>query len=363
MLHAVIMAGGAGTRFWPASRSELPKQLLHFGGERTMLQSTVDRLDGLIANENVLVVTNQALVPQVAKQLPQLVPHALLGEPCKRDTAACIGLAAAILLRRDPDATLAVMPADHRIATDELFQQSIRHAVHLVEEEPGRLVTFGIRPTYPAESFGYIERGERIAPFDAKAEAWSAYRVRKFREKPNIALAREFLTDRRFLWNAGIFVWKAHTIDAALARFEPQMHQHLAAIAKSAGTPDFEEHLHREFAKIDGRSIDYAVMEHHDNVVVIEAPFQWDDVGSWQAVARTRGIDASGNTTSGRHLGIETTGCIVHNESDHLVVTLGLQDCLVVRTPDATLVANKHDEESIRDVVEQLRQRGWTDYL
>ena len=363
MLHAVIMAGGVGTRFWPASRSKLPKQLLHFGCARTMLQSTVERLDGLVAQDNVMVVTNQALVTQVSQQLPDLSPQALLGEPCKRDTAACIGLAAAIILKRDPNAALIVMPADHQIETVASFQQSIHHALRLIEDQDGRLVTFGIRPTYAAESFGYIERGDHIAFPDTQPEELNTFQVRRFREKPTADLAREFLADGNFLWNAGIFVWKASTIDAAIARFEPEMHKHLHHIAEAADTPEFNAIFQQEFSKIQGRSIDYAVMERYEDVVVVEAPFTWDDVGSWQAVARTQGHDPNGNTVVGKHLGINTTGCIVHTDNDHLIVTLGLQDCLVIRTPDATLVANKHDEEAIRDVVEQLRQRGWTDYL
>ncbi|MBB74333.1 MAG: mannose-1-phosphate guanylyltransferase [Planctomycetaceae bacterium] len=363
MLHAVIMAGGAGTRFWPASRSKLPKQLLHFGCSQTMLQSTVARLDGLVPQDNVMVVTNQALVAHVSQQLPGLAPQALLGEPCKRDTAACIGMAAAIILKRDPKATLLVMPADHQIETVESFQRTIQHALRLIEDRSGRLVTFGIRPTYAAESFGYIERGDHITLPDTPPDELNSFQVRRFREKPTADLAREFLADGNFLWNAGIFVWKASTIDAAIARFEPEMHEHLRRIVEAADTPDFAAMFQQEFSKIQGRSIDYAVMERHEDVVVVEAPFNWDDVGSWQAVARTQGHDADGNTVVGKHLGINTTGCIVHTDDEHLIVTLGLQDCLVIRTPDATFVANKHDEEAIRDVVAQLRQRGWTDYL
>ena len=363
MLHAVIMAGGAGTRFWPASRSKLPKQLLQFGCSQTMLQATAERLDGLVTQDNVMVVTNQALVAKVSQQLPHLSSQALLGEPCKRDTAACIGLAAAIILKRDPNAALIVMPADHQIETVASFQQTIHHALRLIEDRSERLVTFGIRPTYAAESFGYIERGERITLSDVQPKELNTFQVCRFREKPDADRAREFVADGNFLWNAGIFVWKASTIDAALAQFEPEMHERLKRIAEATNTPEFETIFQQEFSKIQGRSIDYAVMERHEDVVVVEAPFTWDDVGSWQAVARTQGHDPEGNTVVGKHLGINTTGCIVHTDNDHLIVTLGLKDCLVIRTPDATFVANKHDEEAIRDVVEQLRQRGWTDYL
>ena len=363
MLYAVIMAGGAGTRFWPASRTLLPKQLLEFVGGRTMIQATVDRIAELVPPERTLVVTNQQLIAPIAAQLPQLPAGGILGEPCKRDTAPCIGLAAALIARTDPDATMVVMPSDHVIQPVEDFHRAIRSAAQLVVEQPRRIVTFGIRPTYPAESFGYIERGEPLAGTAANTKSPPAFRVNRFREKPNAATAREYLATGNFYWNSGIFVWRASTIVDALSKFEPQMSSHLQTIAAAAGSPDFAATLLREFAAIQGKSIDYAVMEHYDDVAVIEAPFQWDDVGSWQSLIRLRGTDADGNTIIGRHLGVNTSGSIVRTDENHLVVTLGLHDCIVVHTPDATLVANKHDEEAIRKVVELLKERGWIEYL
>ena len=187
MLHAVIMAGGSGTRFWPESRSLRPKQLLRLVGERTMIQSTVDRLGDLAPPERTLVVTGASLVDEVWNQLPQLPPTSLVGEPCRRDTAPCIGLAALLVLRNDPQAIMAVMPADHVISPDEAFRRAIQQAQALVEAEPDRIVTFGIRPTYPAESFGYIERGEQLT---SAAGAARVYRVKQFREKPKGDVAK-----------------------------------------------------------------------------------------------------------------------------------------------------------------------------
>jgi mannose-1-phosphate guanylyltransferase len=252
---------------------------------------------------------------------------------------------------------MAVMPSDHVIEPAEKFQAAIRAAAALVEQTPGRLVTFGIRPTYPAESFGYIERGE---PIDA---AQGVYRVSRFREKPKGDLARQYFESGKFYWNSGIFVWRASTILDLLERLQPAMCDHLRAIGAAWATPQFAEVFDREFTAIEGISIDYAVMEHAQDIAVIEAPFSWDDVGSWQAMARLRGQDAQGNTIVGKHLGLRTSGCIVRTSNEHLVATLGLTDCIVVHTPDATLVANKHDEEAVRQLVKLLEERGWSEYL
>ena len=360
MLHAIVMAGGSGTRFWPASRAALPKQLLPLAGERTLLEDTVARLEGLVPPERVLVVTSARLLDAARRQLPQVPESGLVGEPCKRDTAPCIGLAALLVSRHDPDATMAVMPSDHVITPAAKFQDAIRQAAALVEAAPGRLVTFGIRPTYPAESFGYIQQGAALAVAPGAAPA---HVVARFREKPPAQVAAEYLAAGDSLWNAGIFVWKAATILAALRERQPDCLAHLERIAAAWDGPDREAVFAREFAAIKGISIDYAVLEHAADVVVIEAPFTWDDLGGWSAVARQRGVDAEGNTIVGRHLGIDSVRTIVHAAGDHLVVTMGLEDMLVVHTPDATLVADRTREEAVRKVVAELEQRGWQEYL
>ena len=364
MLHAVIMAGGSGTRFWPESRRNRPKQFLELLGSRSMLQQTLDRLAGLVPPERILVVTNARLVDQVAEQLPELPRDAIVGEPAKRNTAPCIGLAANEVRRRDPHATMVVLPADHTIQTTKRFQSALEQAAELAEQQDNRLVTFGIRPTYAAESFGYIERGE---PLSGAAGA-AVFRVKRFHEKPEADIAREYVEAGSFYWNSGIFVWKAETILEALAAYEPEMHEHLKQIADGYGTPDYVTVFEREFAAIRGESIDFAVMERAADdssreVIVIEAPFDWDDVGSWQALSRLRGTDENGNTIAGKYQGLKTTGSIVLGDERHLIATIGLEDVIVVHTPDATLVASKHDEESIRKLVELMEEKGLDEYL
>ncbi|MFW6169672.1 MAG: mannose-1-phosphate guanylyltransferase [Planctomycetota bacterium] len=353
------MAGGSGTRFWPASRNQTPKQLLNLAGAQTMIQSTISRLGQYIPPERVLILTNQKLVKPVMDQLPQLPPGAVIGEPCKRDTAPCIGLAAVLLAKQDPEATMVVMPADHVIGPDEVFQQAVDQAVKLVEQDPRRIVTFGIQPTYAAESFGYIERGQALKD----AGTVPAYQVRRFCEKPTGDVARHYVESGEYYWNSGIFAWKARTILDALRHFAPDIHQHIAAIGETIGTPDFDRTLRREFASIEGQSIDYAVMEHYQNVVVIEAPYQWDDLGSWRALARLHGTDEQSNTRLGRTLTVRTSNSIIRSTGNHLIATIGVDNLIVVHTPDATLVARQDDEEAVRDIVKLIEERGWHEYL
>lgn len=355
MLHAVIMAGGSGTRFWPASRRDTPKQLLSLTGDQTMIQSTAARLGKLLPAERCMVVTNSQLVPTIQNQLPSAT---VVGEPCKRDTAPCVGLAAAILVASDPDATMLVMPADHVIDTDELFQSAVKTGIQLIDADPTRIVTFGIKPTYPAESFGYVQRGEGI-----EVDGAVAFRVIRFREKPNQATAREYCESGSFYWNSGIFLWRASLILELLRRHEPEMAAHIDAIAATVGTSGYESALQSRFAQIVGKSIDYAVMERHDNVAVVEAPFRWDDVGSWQAIARLSPPDQDGNTVRGTHVGIDTKNSIVYGDANHAIITIDIEDLVVVHTSNATLVAPKRSEERVREAVRELEARGLDAFL
>ncbi|QEF96811.1 Mannose-1-phosphate guanylyltransferase [Stieleria maiorica] len=365
MLYAVIMAGGSGTRFWPASRTLRPKQLLALSGQRTMIQSTSDRLSGLVPAERQLIVTNKILVDPIAEQLPEHPKENLIGEPAKRDTAPCIALAAALIAHQDPEAIMAVMPSDHVIATDEQFCGAIAAGERLVMEDPSRIVTFGIRPTYPAESFGYIQRGPKIeagGDVDGGTEI-KAFQVDQFREKPDRETATQYLESGDFYWNSGIFLWRASVILDAIKTNQPAMYSHIEKIAAAIGSPDYETVLEEEFCAIEGTSIDYAVMESYANVAVIEAPFSWDDVGSWQSLGRLHEADADGNTVVGDHLGIDTSGSIIFGQPGHTIVTIGVEDLIVVQTGDATLVAPKSAEERVREAVKRLKETGRTDCL
>lgn len=353
MLHAVIMAGGSGTRFWPESRRSVPKQFLALAGDRTLLQQTSDRCRPLIPPDRQWVVTNTLQAERAHAQLADVPGARVLVEPSPRNTAPCIGLAAIQLLREDPDAVMAVLPSDHLIQPDAVFQTALETASRLVAEDPKRLLLFGVRPTYPSTGFGYIERGTAIG-----SGSISAYAVASFREKPARGVAEQYVASGRFYWNCGIFVWRADRILSALRTHEPGMHAGLQKIAQSLGTTREQDIVSAEFPMLRSVSIDYAILEKEPGSIVVEAPFEWDDLGSWQALARQHGTDGEGNTILGLHRGVGTRNCIIRSTGDHLIATLGLEDCIVVHTSDATLVARRDDEEAIRKLIELLRERG-----
>lgn len=357
MLHAVVMAGGSGTRFWPQSRKTMPKQLLKLAGDRTMIQQTFDRCDGLIDSQQSWVVTNQVQADATSGQLPDIDRSRILVEPDARNTAPCIGLAAVHLLKQDPDAIMFVMPADHVIQPVEKFQQAIQAAVKVVEADPSRLVLFGVPPTFPATGYGYIERAAAFPSVD------SAFDVGSFREKPAEDVAQGYLDSGNFYWNCGIFCWRADTILNLLKTHEPDMFDRLNKISGAIGTDSEAAVLAEEFPQMNSISIDYAVLERATGATVIEAPYQWDDVGSWLAVPRLAGCDSSGNTLQGKTLAIDSKDNIVRSTDDHLVAALGVDDLIIVHTPDATLVAKKGDSERIKEILEQLKQDGDVQFL
>lgn len=355
MLHAMIMAGGGGTRFWPRSRVKRPKQFLTFSGDRTLLQATLDRVAAQIPAERSWVVTSAAHVAEARTQLPDLPPAQVVGEPTGRDTAACVGLGAALIVRTDPDATIIVMPADHVIEPEREFQRAAHAAEQFAAEFPDRLISFGIPPTYPMTGYGYIERGEPAG----ERQGVTATKVQAFREKPDADTAERFVQSGNFFWNSGIFVWKATTILRELRANEPTLYAGIERIAEAWDTPAQAEVFRAEYEAIKKISIDYAVMQNAakaGKVLVIQAPYQWDDVGSWLALERRNPQDANGNTVQGRHLGIDTSNCVIATDGGRIVATIGVKDLLVIQDGDATLVADRKDEARVKDVVEALKK-------
>jgi mannose-1-phosphate guanylyltransferase len=251
-----------------------------------------------------------------------------------------------------------VMPADHVIEPPAVFRAAVSEATALVEHNPDAFVLFGVPPMYPATGYGYIERGEPLPGSSAKAFA-----VRSFREKPIAETAAQYVAAGNFYWNCGIFVWRAERILAALEEFEPELHARLVRLRSALGTNRWSSLLDAEFPEMRSISIDYAVLERAADVSVLEAPFEWDDVGSWQSLSRLLGTDANQNTIDGPFCGVHTTGCIVRTSGDHLVATIGLEDCIVVHTPDATLIARKDDENAVRQLVALLEERGYDRFL
>lgn len=359
MLFAIIMAGGSGTRFWPKSRRDRPKQLLRLRGDATMLQETVARIAPMVPPDRVLIVTGADQAEAVRGQLPDLPPENVIAEPCPRDTAPCVGLAARIVARRDPDATMIVMPADHVIQPNLSFLNTIKAALAVIEADPSSLVTFGVKPTRPETGYGYIERGEPLQTIDGVA----AHRVLQFREKPDRQTAERFLASGTFAWNSGIFLWRAQTILDEIQRHQPQLAESLARVGAAWETPEWTEVLNREFPQMERTPIDRAVMEKAANVKVLEVHYDWNDVGDWRALQALIPPDEAGNTVQGNVLASETTNSIIVSDDDGLIATLGLDDVVIVQSGKATLVARKDQLDKLKALVESLGERGLGAYL
>lgn len=357
------MAGGGGVRFWPESRRTRPKQFLSLGGDRSLLQATADRAQPLFSWDCISVITGQDYAVPTQTQLPELPPQNLLLEPAARNTAACLGLAAAVWVRRDPQAMMAIAPADHLISPDDRFQQCLQSAMEAVEAEPDAVYLLGIPPTRPATGYGYIEV-EKAAT--NAGSVLSPQPVRQFREKPDTATATEFLTSGRYLWNAGIFLWRARRFLDLLARYQPRIAEVVQRMAEKGINEDWAPHIREEFRQLPSISVDHAVLEplareNQSALYVLPANFRWSDVGSWQAWPELWGRDEAGNTIRGPHVGVETNDCIVQSRPDHLVATFGVEGLLIVHTPTATLIARRDDEAGVRRLVEQIQQLGLAD--
>jgi mannose-1-phosphate guanylyltransferase len=350
-LAVVIMAGGAGTRFWPLSTETKPKQFLRLFGERSLLQMSYDRIFGLVPPERVLVLTNQRFVSLVREQLPDVPAGNIIGEPHRRDTAAAIALAALLCERRVGAGTMAVLTADHLIEPVELFQGTLRSAVKAAGDRAGALYTFGVKPVYPATGFGYLQRGELVLEDDGVEH----YRLRRFREKPDRATAERYLESGEYYWNSGMFVWSTAAILSELRRHLPDHMERLAPAAARDGEADFEQALARAFEPLTPISIDFGVMEKAQNVRCVASAFRWNDVGGWLALEEFLDHDDAGNACRGRPFAVNSGHNVVFCEDPEEVVALvGVEDLVVVRTGGRTLVAHRDRAEQIKQLVKKL---------
>ena len=351
--YAVVMAGGSGTRFWPLSRKTRPKQTLPILGGASMVRQTVERLFPLFDPKQVFVVTGREHSELVRRDLDLLPPEQILEEPLGRDTAAAVGLAATYLEWRDPESTFAVLPADHYIDDPAKFQLCLKRGC--VAARSGALVTVGIKPRFPSTSYGYLNRGSREG---------DVFRVRRFYEKPKIEAARTFVESGDYFWNGGMFVWQSWAILKAIERYLPALATGLKGIGVALGTDRLSGVMAREYTRMPRISIDYGVMEKAERVLMVEADFQWDDVGSWAAAAERRGKDQQGNSIEGKCVSSETKNSLVlSTDPNHLVAVHGLEGYVVVHTPDATLVCPKGKAEDLKKLVEEIRQKGHDNYL
>ena len=368
MLHAVIMAGGVGSRFWPRSRQARPKQFLDVFGPSSLIQNTAQRLQGLIAPSETYVVTNAAYVGQTQEHLPAVPAHNVLAEPVARNTAPCIAYAARSVLAQDPDAVMVVLPADHLIRNVARFQAVIRAAAQRAQT-PGPngrypLVTIGITPTHPETGYGYIQFDGDQGDGDREDDAPQAFPVKTFAEKPDLATAERFLDAGDFVWNAGMFIWRADAILDAVERHLPDVAAAFAGIGSASATSaDAVRQAYEQTPKI---SIDYGVMERAtaagDPVFVVPGSFGWSDVGDWRAVYALAEKDAAGNATEGEVVLHNTARCYARADG-RLLALVGVQDVAVIDTGDAVLVCDMEQAQQVKNIVDFLGSRGMTDYV
>jgi mannose-1-phosphate guanylyltransferase len=361
MNYGVIMAGGAGTRLWPMSRGNMPKQLLPVVKGKSLLQLSYDRLRGILPPDRIYVCTSARHAGQVLANLPELPKENLLGEPMGRDTANAVGFTAAVLHKRDPDACMAIVTADHVIEPVATFQQSINTGFEVAAKMPEALVTFGIIPTHGHTGLGYIHRGEPLALPNVK----DAYRVLAFKEKPDKATADRYVESGRYYWNSGMFVWRADTVLGELAQHLAGARSAFEEIAAAWGTPNQDKVLNTVYPELQRISIDYAVMEPASQqkgkarVVTVEMPVQWLDIGSWPALAEILPTDDHDNASNAPAAVIldSDNNIIVSDDPDHLIATVGLSDMIVVHTKDATLICPKSEAQRVKDLVGKAREK------
>lgn len=351
-LHAVILAGGEGTRFWPLSRKATPKQFQRVLGNGSLLQHTVERIAPLVPRENTYVVTLADHYHQVLSHLPDLPPENVLGEPCGRNTAPAIALAALHLEERGAGGVMMVLAADHQIDDPERFRNDLSAAVECAGKSD-LLITLGIRPRAPETGYGYIKQG---APLQ-ETPAEPLHAVAQFVEKPDRARAQAYLDQGGYLWNSGIFVWNLAAILKAYESFLPQILRELREIRSLPQTPEGQKRRAQSYAGLPSQSVDYGILEKSDRVAVLPCGFYWSDLGSWNALYGELSKDEQGNAVRGRHQGIETQGCLIHS-ARRLVATVGLRDLVIVDTEDALLICPRERDQDLKKLVQQLRAGG-----
>ncbi len=363
MLSGIIMAGGVGKRFWPVSRISKPKQFLSLYGSKNMLQMTFDRMQPLMKKENIFVITNKNHVELTKQNLPDIPEGNVVGEPLARDTAPCIGLSAILAMSKDPDAVQVVLPADHLITNVEEFQRIIKLGAELATE-CNCLITIGIEPTRPETGYGYIQYDAKIAdtklPEDFRGK--NIVKVKAFAEKPNLATAKRFMESGDFLWNSGIFIWKASAILNEIGEHLPDLYDSLFRLEDHVGKPSFDNELLKSYREIKSISIDYGVMEDASHVYVIKGNLGWSDVGSWEEYYKLHDKDRHGNVIVGECEMLDANNNLIISE-DKLIAAIGMDDFVIVNSGNAVLICPKDRTQDIKALVDKLGRQDLTNYL
>lgn len=353
-VYGVIMAGGDGTRFWPLSRQDEPKQLLNLSGKNLMINETIDRISGIIPQNDIFIITNEKQVPKMKSAvLDRILDNHILSEPSSRNTTACIGYAAIEIIEKYGDGVMCVFPSDHYIENTWEFSNIVKKGIEMAENTDS-LITIGIQPTYPSTGYGYIK-------YD-KTEKLSAKPVLEFKEKPDLKTARLYIDSQEYVWNSGMFVWRASVILENICTYLPEVYDCLLKIKDSMNTDEEEITIRKIYGQIPAISIDYGIMEKSKDVVVIPGDFGWNDVGSWDNLGVLYESDAQGNVIVGNQINIDTRNCISFSKK-RLITTIGVSDLIIVETEDSILVCDKNRAQDVKLIVDVLKEKGKEEYL
>ncbi|MDO5292479.1 MAG: mannose-1-phosphate guanylyltransferase [bacterium] len=352
--YGVIMAGGGGTRFWPLSRQSKPKQLLNLSGQGLMINETIDRIVDVIDKKNIFIVTNKKQVSKMKTLVEDgILESNILSEPVSRNTSACIGYAAMEIIKKYGDGVMCIFPSDHYIKDDKKFTEILQASIEEAKKSD-KLITIGIRPSFPSTGYGYIQYDHTSTGIVKDAI--------EFIEKPDYKKAKEYYENGNYAWNSGMFIWKASAILENIKRFLPRVYSVLEKIGESMNTPYEKQTIEELYNRIPSISIDHGVMERSDDVVVIPAEFGWNDVGSWDTLGALYEMDSDGNVIKGSQINIDTKNCISYSE-DRFIATIGVENLIVVETKDAVLVCKKDQAQEVKKVVDMIKEKKEYEYL
>ncbi|MFV0268899.1 MAG: mannose-1-phosphate guanylyltransferase [Draconibacterium sp.] len=356
-LYTLIMAGGSGTRFWPRSKTIHPKQYLNIFGDDSLLQDTIGRFATFTEKENIYIVSSATQAEVLEKQASMLPKANLIYEPVGKNTLPCIGLAAMYAEKDNLEGIMVVSPSDHLIQNNELFKDTVLAAVKIADERDG-IVTIGITPTYPATGYGYVQTAEDITG----KETIRQFKVARFVEKPNEEVASGYLKQGGFFWNSGLFVFKVSVFLNAVEKFAPALYADLRKIQADLGKPEYPQTLDTIYRAVQSISVDYGIMEHAQNIYLVEGNFDWNDLGSWESVYLTDKKDENGNAGAGEALLLDTKNSYVYSD-EGLIAVVGLEDVIVVKDGNTTLVCRRDKAEDVKKIVEQLKATGKDEFL
>lgn len=353
----LILAGGKGTRLWPVSRKEKPKQFQKLISDKTMLEETVGRILPSYPAEDIYISTNEIYTEEVKKELPELPAENIISEPAFRERASSIALAAAIFSKDGKDSTMAIFPSDHYVKHTDRLMNILKESEAFLEKNPDYLIAVGVKPTGPETGYGYVQCKKKVLSWGGNNSGLSFFEVEKFIEKPDLKMAQEYFEQDNFFWNSAIYIWKTSTIIDKFKKYIPDTYKRLCNIRDSVGTPQFKNTLAKEYLLMDMVSVEYGVLENDNKIVIVSDDIGWSDIGSWSVLKDSLTGSLDKHYVKGEHLDIGSKNLLVYG-SKKLITTIGVKDLIIVDTDDVIMVCDKNNTQQVKKIVEELEKNG-----